>query len=270
MALAFYFPLIGTPTAEGNLLSFYEAGTNVPLSVWTDSDLTIPWNQPIVLNSAGESDGPIYLSSTPSYKTVYTDGNGVAIAGYPVDMITPSSGIINLTNSSITSLTNAQLLALPTTPIILTLTASQIANLTSNNLRIAGIAATLTTNFSAGAYTNVNTTFASLQIETTGGTVLFQGPINKSSFTVPLTRLTTFFGNTNLIIPLNPFSEPIQAGTTSGTVGYTQADVTGAVTDSAGLQMQISMDNNGSGNLTGGNAANTLLVTVYFALESLT
>ena len=39
MAPVFYFPLLGTPTAEGNQIWFYEAGLDVPLDVWTDSDL---------------------------------------------------------------------------------------------------------------------------------------------------------------------------------------------------------------------------------------
>jgi hypothetical protein len=41
------------------------------------------------------------------------------------------------------------------------------------------------------------------------------------------------------------------------------------VADENAFALSISMDNNGSGNLTGGNAANTLTVTVYYCLESL-
>src|SRR5262245_13358547 len=116
MAPVFYFPLIGTPTGLNYELSFFEAGTDTALDVWTDSDLTIPWAQPIVLNAAGESDGPIYVSASPSYKVVYVDADGVAVPGYPVDMVTPST-IVNIMTTSITTLTNAQIKALPTTPI---------------------------------------------------------------------------------------------------------------------------------------------------------
>lgn len=88
-AISFYFPLPGTPTAEGNELSFYEAGTSTPADVFTDSDLNIAWQQPIVFNADGNPDGPIFLSPTPGLKIVYEDANGVAIPGYPYDDYTP-------------------------------------------------------------------------------------------------------------------------------------------------------------------------------------
>lgn len=85
----FYFPLPGTPTAEGYQLSFFEAGTSTPLDVWTDVDRSVAWNQPIVFNADGNPDGVIYLSDTPAYKVQYLDANSVAVPGYPIDNISP-------------------------------------------------------------------------------------------------------------------------------------------------------------------------------------
>ena len=85
----FYFPLPGTPAAEGYQLSFFEAGSSTPLPVWTDVDRTIQWAQPIVFNADGNPDGVIYLSDTPAYKVQYLDDNDVAVPGYPIDNISP-------------------------------------------------------------------------------------------------------------------------------------------------------------------------------------
>ena len=85
----FYFPLPGTPTAEGYQLSFFEAGTATPLPVWTDVDRTVAWVQPIVFNIAGNPDGVIYLSDTPAHKVVYLDAVSVTVPGYPRDFISP-------------------------------------------------------------------------------------------------------------------------------------------------------------------------------------
>lgn len=85
----FFFPLPGTPTAVGYQLSFYEAGTDTPIDVWTDVDRSIAWAQPIVLNAEGNPDGVIYLSDTPAFKVVYLDDNDVAVPGYPIDFISP-------------------------------------------------------------------------------------------------------------------------------------------------------------------------------------
>lgn len=88
-AFAFYFPVPGTPTAEGYLLSFFEAGTSTPTPVYSDSDLSVEILQPIEFNAAGQPDTPIYLPPTPAVKIVYTDENEVDISGYPFDDFSP-------------------------------------------------------------------------------------------------------------------------------------------------------------------------------------
>lgn len=262
MAAVFFFPLIGTPTAEGNLLSFFESGTDVPLNVFTDSDLLLPWSQPIVLNSAGESTGPIYVSPTPDMKVVYTDADGVAIAGYPVDFVTPST-IVNVMTSVIVPLTDAQIKLLPTTPF--TIVAAPAAG-----LRVKPLSLSYRTNFTAGAYTNVNTTFSTLQIQTPTSDKLCVPIVNDSAPTTDLVKLTAFFNasQTRIVDVPVPYVSAFDAGSVSGTAETPDLEIGTTVAHTNGVAVQLAMNNNGSGALTGGNAANTMSVLFSYALES--
>lgn len=71
--------------------TFFEAGTDTPVDVWTDSDLSVAWAQPIETNAAGQSDGPIYLTPTPALKIVVVDADDVPVSGYPLDNYSPSA-----------------------------------------------------------------------------------------------------------------------------------------------------------------------------------
>lgn len=267
MAGVFYLPIVGSPTGYLYRLMFYEAGTDVPLDVFTDSDLLVPWAQPIVFNAIGEPDGPIYVDTSPSYKVVYErpavaniPDDYVAVPGYPVDNVAPSTiTTINIMTATVTILTNAQIKALPTTPItLLTAPASGYQN------RFHG--ATLAIDASAGAYTNVDTALASLNIKTGAGAQLALGPQNNSTLTTPLARLTTFLGATDKLVMLNPYSEAVQVSG-AGSSGYVQPVVSSSLADYEAEAITISLDNNSAGDLTGGNAANTLRVTIYTTLE---
>ena len=90
-AIAFYFPIPGTPTGEDYELSFFEAGTSTPADVYHDSDLGTPWVQPIVFNADGQPGDAIFLSPTPALKIVYEDENSVAVPGYPFDDYSPAA-----------------------------------------------------------------------------------------------------------------------------------------------------------------------------------
>lgn len=256
MALVFYFPLIGTPTKVGYQLSFFEAGTDTPLDVWTDSDLTIPWSQPIILNATGNSDGPIYLTSTPTYKVVYEDENGVAIPGYPVDFITPSNNMLNALTPVTTVLTNAQIIALPTTPVV-------IVTAPAAGLYPKPLAMSLRVKNTSGVYTNVNSTFASLQAQWTTNDWATTPIVNDTG----ITALTQFLHvSHDMTVPMGV---PFQQTTAVGWVFSNDSTQAGFLTsDLSGAALYLAMDNNGSGVLTGGNAANTLTVTTYYVLES--
>jgi len=259
MFSVFYFPLLGTPTAEGNSLTFYEAGLDVPLVVYTDSDGLIPWSQPIVFNAAGEADGVIYVDPDgPALKVVYVDANGVAVPGYPVDNIPPGE-ILNVMTTAIVPLTNAQIIALPTTPVT-------VVAAPASGLRVKFLSATVVIDTTAGAYTNINTTLATIQIQTASANWLSRGLINDSTTSPALTQVSSFLGSTaNLLIDLGSYTG-IQSTTPKGWVIPWGADTVSGNYDAQAIQ--IAMDNNGSGVLTGGNAANTGTVTIYYALES--
>lgn len=268
MAAVFYFPLLGTPTAPGNLLSFYESGTNVVLDVWTDSDLTIAWSQPIVLNLAGESDGPIYVSPTPDMNVVYTDANGVAIPGYPVDFVTPST-ILNVMTTAIVPITNAQLKASVSTPIT-------IVAAPGSGVRLKVLGVTYHLAASAGGYTNINTTYAWMGLlggpSFGAGWPAVDGIANDSTVpTTPLADLTAFLG-TGADYTYD-VSVPQHAAISNPTGGVREWVVTSdqqvPTADLDNQPIVFAIDNNGSGNLTGGNAANTLTVVLYYAREVL-
>lgn len=70
--------------ASGNLLVggklyWYEAGTTTPVTVYKDSGGASSQAQPIVLNSRGTPDYPIWLLSGQSYKAVLADANDVTL-----------------------------------------------------------------------------------------------------------------------------------------------------------------------------------------------
>lgn len=68
----------------GAKLSAYITGTSTPANLWTDSGLSVAWDQPIETNAEGQSDGPIYVDGTPVLKLVGTDADDVDLPGYPV------------------------------------------------------------------------------------------------------------------------------------------------------------------------------------------
>ena len=78
----------GTPLVGAKIYIFL-TGSSTPQAVYTDSDLSVEWTQPIVTNAAGESDGPIYCTPTPALKVLITDADDVNMPGWPVDPWSP-------------------------------------------------------------------------------------------------------------------------------------------------------------------------------------
>jgi hypothetical protein len=164
-----------------------------------------------------------------------------------------------------TALTDAQIKALPTTPV-------SVVAAPGSGLRIKILGATMRVNQAAGAYTNVNTTYAVIALTHTSaaGDWVAQGPVNDSSMAAgALTIATNFLNSTtpqfyDFTVPaLFPYGK----GAQSGLVGWNTSG-NFAITDSANVAVFLSMDNNGSGVLTGGNASNSGAVTIYYAVEA--
>jgi microcystin-dependent protein len=75
LSLSQQFDSTGAPL-NGGFLYFYQAGTTTPQSAYQDSSLTIPWPNPIVLDSAGRI--PAFYLADGQIKIKLTDSAGVS------------------------------------------------------------------------------------------------------------------------------------------------------------------------------------------------
>jgi hypothetical protein len=151
-------------------------------------------------------------------------------------------------------LTNAEIKALPTTPI-------DIVSAPGSGFRIKPIAVSLTGSFAAGAYTNINTTFAAIGVQNTT-TDYMCNPLVNNSTAGAITDVSTFLALGYVsCVDLSPVAIFPSA---NGSISVA-ATIAKASNDNSPLQ--VFMDNNGSGVLTGGNAANTLTIIVSYNIE---
>jgi hypothetical protein len=99
--------------------------------------------------------------------------------------------------------------------------------------------------------------------------MLALGPVNDAGLASPITFATNFLNSTtpqfcDFTVPL---LSAYDAGATSGAFEWVLPN-NFAVADVANVAVYVSMDNNGSGVLTGGNASNNGAVSVYYAVEA--
>jgi hypothetical protein len=71
----------GDPLASGQVAS-YIVGTDTPKALYTDSDLTVPHANPVILDAEGRPPAPIFVSPG-GYKFVVSDADDVVL--YTVD-----------------------------------------------------------------------------------------------------------------------------------------------------------------------------------------
>jgi hypothetical protein len=90
LSLSQQFDSTGAPL-NGGLLYFYAAGTTTPQSAYQDTSLTLPWPNPIVLDSAGRV--PAFYLEDGQIKIRLTDANGVVqVAADNLLVVGASSG----------------------------------------------------------------------------------------------------------------------------------------------------------------------------------
>ena len=164
------------------------------------------------------------------------------------------------------TLTDAQIKALPTTPV-------QILSDPGAGNRNKLLGFSVVIRATSGAYTNIDATYADLHVEIqTGNYAVY--PILVKDTPQGIVQLTNALGAAaRTVIDVSPFPLVSVQGAAANDQLYvlpnakTYAGSPPADWDDSTLS--IKMDNNGSGDLTGGNAANTLKVTVYYTVEAL-
>ncbi len=154
-----------------------------------------------------------------------------------------------------TTLTDAQIKALPTTPI--TLVAAPGAGLSIEPLFLVLYAKT-----SAGAYTNLD---AAGYLGTDHSAGVSWVPNDTSITAGSATRLSDLLGSTTPhSVRLLPYQD------TEGTHAHGFVTVVTDTSFQLNAALHLTLENHASGNLTGGNAANTLQVTVIFRVLATT
>lgn len=172
------------------------------------------------------------------------------------DLATPNQVKANAAGAQLyraqITLTDAQIKALPTAP-------QQIVAAQGTGTRIQLIAIDLEGDFSAGAYTNVSADgflYASVGVALEN---LSSAIANDS--TIPLTYLSTFLSaqvSQATLVPAT-YAEPVNNW---GNLAY----VTTVSAASVNEPLILFLNNAAAGNLTGGNAANTLTITSWYGV----
>jgi hypothetical protein len=152
--------------------------------------------------------------------------------------------------SATVELTDAQIKALPTTGIEI------IATPGANKIILPFSAVLVLQNWQAD-YTNINAN-SSIQISSTNGLGNILNFIEQAKNT-SISNILAYGSDSLNVVSIG---QPIYGGQPTAFTGIIPADL---IDD--GLSIRI--NNVGSGNLTGGNAANTLKVTVYYVVVDL-
>lgn len=192
---------------------------------------------------------PGYLAVTLDTGTIwYWDGAAWQKA-------TGGSGATGLKATEVT-LTDADIKALPTTPF-------EIVPAPGAGKAILPVRMTLFFKSGATAYTNIDPDLAEVAIEFGGEVSGLMG--NDSSLGVPLTMVTAFFGSTGGLLKVFtwPYQDDRGAANQWGILTYEWA-----YADIENLPLLLSFNNNGAGDLTGGDAANEMVArTLYEEVE---
>lgn len=229
--------------------------------IWEKVRLNFDTLNTLIKTGTGSPEGVVTATVSAIYRqtdgidgtTLWTKVSGSGNTGW----LALQTSTTNIVRATVVTLTNAQIKALPTTAI--TLVAAP-----GVGYRIRLLAVSLKTNFTAGGYSNRNATYIDLH----SANYEIYGPVDDSATTPPLTGMTTILSTAGEVV--YDIHVPNVAGTPSaGAAGYVLNSIFPAKVDVDNVALTLAADNNGSGDFTGGNAANTLKVTIYWAKEAL-
>lgn len=204
----------------------------------------------VVLNTQAGTNG----------KTLATlEGTAQSVTGELVPA--SDAAIVGWVRRKVVTLTNAQIKALPTTPITLI---SAPASGYWNHV----LSASYRLQAGSGAYTNINATYSALVVQTASDNWLVTPIVNDSGSTPALGRVSTFLGvAADYLVHAGEYVEGADSSSGGADWGIPSAEA--LTSDFNGIATELALDNNGSGDLTGGHASNTLKVTVYYIVEPL-
>ena len=247
---------------EADRAAFKPQVTGHQLIIFYTTDTAILWVFANGVWSAVSSDNTAtYLTVTDETASLPNSRAELAGSGIEFDDSIPGERTVNAVIRSVRLiLTNAQIKALQGTPI-------DIIPAPGVGFWLRLISVDYSSDFSAGAYTNIDPTYSDFRIGYNVGVYAGGYMADDPLSTPPLTQITDFFGsNSQKIVPGVPYSEGY-TGSVPGTGSYIIA-VPNLRTSFENLPLQVCAFNS-TGDLTGGNVANTLTIDLQYCIRAL-
>lgn len=171
MGVPQFFDANGNPLNGGKLYS-YSAASSSQLFLYTNKELTIPYADPLVLNSAGRPAGPVYMQNYPYKLELYTSAGALV---WTADYQYPSSVFAGgWYNTSGVFLRPANVLS----DVLVGASSAADCCTSSGRLEVVG------TEFRVLSDATANSNF--LAVRATGGAITFEGRLNGTASYIPM------------------------------------------------------------------------------------